>query len=136
MRGKLPDVVKLPPSVTVPFSSFEEALKQKDNKPVAKLLEAAVKAIPQTNAEEKLRECRDIVMEACRRPYSDLYSVCGEVLLLYDCVPDCEDERNGCSLSAGMASTIASRRLQGHGCILTHCEGTHRWLFQQSWRSS
>ena len=63
MRGKLPDVVKLPPSVTVPFSSFEEALKQRENKDMAKRLEAAVKNIPQTNAEEKLRECRDIVME-------------------------------------------------------------------------
>ena len=63
MRGKLPDVVKLPPSVTVPFSSFEEALKQRENKDMAKRLEAAVKSIPQTNAEEKLRECRDIVME-------------------------------------------------------------------------
>lgn len=63
MRGKLPDVVKLPPSVTVPFSSFEEALKQRENKDVAQRLEAAVKAIPSTNAEEKLRKCRDIVME-------------------------------------------------------------------------
>ncbi len=65
MRGKLPDVVKLPPSVTVPFSSFEEALKQSENKDMAKRLEAAVKSIPQTKAEEKLRECRDIVMEVC-----------------------------------------------------------------------
>ena len=68
MRGKLPDVVKLPPSVTVPFSSFEEALKQKENKAMAKRLEGAVKAIPETNAEEKLRECRDIVIEARHRP--------------------------------------------------------------------
>ena len=63
MRGKLPVVVKPPPSVTVPFSSFEEALKEHENKDMAKRLEAAVKSIPQTNAEEKLRECRDIVME-------------------------------------------------------------------------
>lgn len=63
MRGKLPDVVKLPPSVTVPFSSFEEALKQPENKDMAQRLEAALKAIPSTSAEEKLRECRDIVME-------------------------------------------------------------------------
>lgn len=67
MRGKLPNVVKLPPSVTVPFSSFEEALKQRENKDMAKRLEAAVKSIPQTNAEEKLRECRDIVMEVSNR---------------------------------------------------------------------
>lgn len=79
MRGKLPDVVKLPPSVTVPFSSFEEALKQSENKDMAKRLEAAVKNIPQTNAEEKLRECRDIVMEVSthdhRRPgFSNIIS--------------------------------------------------------------
>ena len=55
--------MKLPPSVTVPFSSFEEALKQRENKDIAQRLEAAVKAIPSTNAEEKLRKCRDIVME-------------------------------------------------------------------------
>ena len=74
MRGKLPDVVKLPPSVTVPFSSFEEALKQKENKAMAKRLEAAVKAIPQTNAEEELRECRDIVMEARHCSLSDCWT--------------------------------------------------------------
>ena len=73
MRGKLPEVVKLPPSVTVPFSSFEEALKQKENKTMAKRLEAAVKAIPETHAEEKLRECRDIVMEARHRPCSKVW---------------------------------------------------------------
>ena len=83
MRGKLPDVVKLPPSVTVPFSSFEEALKQKENKAMAKRLEAAVKAIPETNAEEKLRVCRDIVMEArhCPFPIFWILPSCREVLL-------------------------------------------------------
>ena len=83
MRGKLPEVVKLPPSVTVPFSSFEEALKQKDNKAMAKRLEAAVKAIPETNAEEKLRQCRDIVMEARHQPCSNIWTFpCAKVLLL------------------------------------------------------
>ena len=63
MRGKLPDVIKLPPSVTVPFGSFEEALKQKENKDVSKRLEEAVKAIPSSHAEEQLAKCRDIVMQ-------------------------------------------------------------------------
>lgn len=63
MRGKLPDVIKLPPSVTVPFGSFEEALKLKENKDVSKRLEEAVKAIPNSHAEEQLTKCRDIVME-------------------------------------------------------------------------
>ncbi len=63
MRGKLPEVIKLPPSVTVPFGSFEEALKQKENGDVAKRLEAAVKDIPTSHAEEQLVKCRDIVME-------------------------------------------------------------------------
>mmetsp|Transcript_20854 Transcript_20854/g.62756 ORF Transcript_20854/g.62756 Transcript_20854/m.62756 type:complete len:1085 (+) Transcript_20854:1468-4722(+) len=63
LRGKLPDSIALPASVTVPFGSFEEALKDKANKDVAKRLEEAVKAIPSTAAEPKLAECREIVME-------------------------------------------------------------------------
>ena len=69
MRGKLPDSIKLPPSVTVPFGAFEEALNQRENKDVKKRLEAAVKAIPESHAEERLQECRDIVMEV-RTGYS------------------------------------------------------------------
>ena len=63
MRGKLPDVIKLPASVTVPFGSFEQALDAKENKEVKRRLEAAVKNIPDSQAEPKLKECRDIVME-------------------------------------------------------------------------
>ncbi len=63
LRGKLPDSIALPASVTVPFGSFEEALKDGANRDVARRLQAAVKAIPATAAEAQLAECRDIVME-------------------------------------------------------------------------
>lgn len=56
-------MIKLPPSVTVPFGSFEEALKQRENNDVRKRLEAAVKDIPDSAAESQLAKCRDIVME-------------------------------------------------------------------------
>ena len=49
--------------MTVPFGSFEEALKQKANKDVVKRLEAAIKDIPSTKAEEALEAVRNIVME-------------------------------------------------------------------------
>ena len=63
LRGKLSSYINLPPSVTVPFGSFEEALKQGPNKEIAKKLEVAIKDIPTTGAEEKLQIVRDIVME-------------------------------------------------------------------------
>jgi hypothetical protein len=74
MRGKLPDVIKLPPSVTVPFGSFEEALKAKENSDVSKRLEAAIKDIPSSHAEEKLSKCRDIVMEVLHLLLSSIHS--------------------------------------------------------------
>jgi alpha-glucan,water dikinase len=64
MRGKLPDVIKLPASVTVPFGSFEQALSAKANRDVKQRLEAAVAAIPDSAAETQLKQCRDIAMEA------------------------------------------------------------------------
>lgn len=77
MRGKLPNVIKLPPSVTVPFGSFEEALKAKENSDVSKRLEAAVKDIPSSHAEEKLSKCRDIVMEVLHLLLSFIHSFTG-----------------------------------------------------------
>ena len=68
LRGKLPKDIQLPPSVTIPFASFEQALKQRENKDVARRLEAAIKKIPTTNAEEKLEEVRQICMEVPRLP--------------------------------------------------------------------
>jgi hypothetical protein len=68
MRGKLPDTIKLPASVTVPFGAFEEALNQKENRDIKKQLEAAVKAIPDSHAEDKLQACRDLVMQVLSPP--------------------------------------------------------------------
>lgn len=70
LRGQLPDEIHLPPSVTIPFSSFEEALKQPDNKDLAKELEAAIKNIPTTNAEDKLSGVRELVMKVMFLPQS------------------------------------------------------------------
>jgi alpha-glucan,water dikinase len=63
LRGKLPESIALPASVTVPFGSFEEALSQPANADVRKRLQAAIDRIPPTAAEPALAECRDIVME-------------------------------------------------------------------------
>lgn len=64
LRGKLPDWINLPPSVTVPFGAFEEALGNKANSGLRKQLEAAVAAIPESHAEEALAACRELVMQA------------------------------------------------------------------------
>lgn len=74
LRGKLPDSIKLPPSVTVPFGAFEEALGSKDNADVKKRLQEAINNIPQAHAEEQLQKCHDIAMEvrpgqSCSAPY-------------------------------------------------------------------
>lgn len=63
LRGKLPDSIALPASVTVPFGSFEEALGAPANADVRKRLQAAVDRIPPTAAEPALAECRSICME-------------------------------------------------------------------------
>lgn len=80
LRGKLPSHIALPPSVTVPFGAFEEALKQGANKDVARRLESALRDIPSTKMEEKLAEIRGIVMEVgrpslCSNPSSPLGAV-------------------------------------------------------------
>ena len=43
LRGMLPDWINLPPSVTIPFGSFEEALKMEENKAKNAELQNAVK---------------------------------------------------------------------------------------------
>ena len=63
LRGKLPKEINLPASVTVPFGSFEEVLKQPGNKQIKKELEAAIKDIPVEKAEEALSKCRQLVMQ-------------------------------------------------------------------------
>ena len=63
LRGKLPKEINLPASVTVPFGSFEEVLKQSANKKIKKDLDAAIKDIPVEKAEEALSKCRQLVMQ-------------------------------------------------------------------------
>lgn len=64
LRGKLPDTIKLPPSITVPFGAFEEVLNAAENRDVKQRLEQAVKNIPESHAEEALQQCHSIAMEA------------------------------------------------------------------------
>lgn len=45
LRGKLPDWVKLPAAVTVPFGSFEKALEERENADIRRELEATLKAL-------------------------------------------------------------------------------------------
>lgn len=63
LRGKLPDWISLPSSITVPFSSFEEALKAEANKKLAKELAEAVKEVEPTSAGAALARCRELVMQ-------------------------------------------------------------------------
>lgn len=76
LRGKLPSWINLPPSVTVPFSCFEESLKQAENKQLAKRLDEAIAAIPPTNAEAQLQVVRDICMEVRDPPPFWCLEVC------------------------------------------------------------
>ncbi|PRW33076.1 alpha-glucan water chloroplastic [Chlorella sorokiniana] len=62
LRGKLPSWINLPSSVTVPFSTFEEVLKRRENKQIVSDLAAAVKAVEPSNAGSALARCRDIAM--------------------------------------------------------------------------
>ncbi|KAL4448876.1 hypothetical protein ABPG77_007593 [Micractinium sp. CCAP 211/92] len=64
LRGRLPDWISLPSSVTVPFSSFEEALKRgQHNKQLAKQLNEAIREVQPSNASAALARCRDLVMQ-------------------------------------------------------------------------
>lgn len=68
LRGKLPKEINLPASITVPFGSFEEVLKQANNNEVKKELDAASKDIPVEKAEEALSKCRELVMQVHEQP--------------------------------------------------------------------
>jgi hypothetical protein len=63
LRGRLPGWVNLPPSVTVPFGACEEALAAAANAGLRARLEAAVRAVPDTHAEDALAACRDLIMQ-------------------------------------------------------------------------
>lgn len=60
LRGRLPASINLPASVTVPFGSFEEALKSQENAAVAKELAAMVESVTPDTAVEKLALAREI----------------------------------------------------------------------------
>eukprot|EP00891_Asterochloris_glomerata_P007880 jgi/Astpho2/7880/e_gw1.00117.125.1_t len=62
LRGKLPPAINLPPSVTVPFGTFEEIMGMSENDSLLKELDSAVKNIPEERAVEALSKCREIVM--------------------------------------------------------------------------
>mmetsp|Transcript_39261 Transcript_39261/g.92974 ORF Transcript_39261/g.92974 Transcript_39261/m.92974 type:complete len:1415 (-) Transcript_39261:222-4466(-) len=61
LRGKLPEWINLPASVTVPFGSFETALEEPECKDVKKQLDEEVKMIKDKPA-EVLQNCREIIM--------------------------------------------------------------------------
>ena len=63
LRGKLPSAINLPPSVTVPFGTFEEIMGMSENASLLQELDAAVKDIPEERAEEALSRCREVVMQ-------------------------------------------------------------------------
>lgn len=63
LRGKLPDWISLPASVTLPFSCFEEALKRKENAEIAKQLADHVKKVTPATAVETLAKCRELAAQ-------------------------------------------------------------------------
>ncbi|EFN51271.1 hypothetical protein CHLNCDRAFT_37464 [Chlorella variabilis] len=64
LRGRLPDWISLPSSCTVPFSTFEEVLKRRENRGLAGDLAKAIKAVqPGDGAGLALARCRDLVMQ-------------------------------------------------------------------------
>ncbi|KAI3430517.1 hypothetical protein D9Q98_005110 [Chlorella vulgaris] len=64
LRGKLPDSIALPSSITIPFSSFEQVLKLKENKALAGELSKAVKEVVAGEGSSKqLQRCRELVMQ-------------------------------------------------------------------------
>lgn len=53
----------MPPSVTIPFGSFEEALGSKANAEISKQLDSLMSDIPTHEAETVLKQCRDLAMQ-------------------------------------------------------------------------
>lgn len=62
LRGKLPDWVRLPASVTLPFGCFEQVLEARENRDVRDRLLAAARRVPDGPAKH-LAECREAVEE-------------------------------------------------------------------------
>ena len=70
LRGKLPKEIALPPSVTIPFGSFEEALGSKANAEIRKQLDSLMSDIPTHEAETVLKQCRELAMQV------GLFAIC------------------------------------------------------------
>ena len=134
LRGKLPDHIKLPPSVTVPFGAFEEALGSKDNADMKQRLEAAIKDIPQAHAEEQLRKCHDIAMEVIFSPSHSVsdprtarFVLCLGAVLVWACLLDP-------ALSAYYSAQLYSGHWETCTCICWPCisrEDAHPVLLVQ-----
>eukprot|EP01025_Chloroclados_australasicus_P029393 TRINITY_DN2937_c0_g1_i13.p1 TRINITY_DN2937_c0_g1~~TRINITY_DN2937_c0_g1_i13.p1 ORF type:complete len:933 (-),score=168.34 TRINITY_DN2937_c0_g1_i13:30-2582(-) len=62
LRGQIPDWINLPPSVTLPFGTYEEVLAQDNNKNVAKELKQALKEVSK-GPSQYLPKCRELVMQ-------------------------------------------------------------------------
>lgn len=61
LRGKLPEWIRLPPSVAIPFGTFEAVLKDRDNQEIAKELQAVVKKVIDEKEINLLPKCRELV---------------------------------------------------------------------------
>ncbi|KFM28490.1 Alpha-glucan water dikinase, chloroplastic [Auxenochlorella protothecoides] len=61
LRGRLPESIQLPASVTIPFGSFEKALESRENRELAKQIRAAVSSVTPHSPGPALARCRDLV---------------------------------------------------------------------------
>jgi alpha-glucan,water dikinase len=68
LRGKLPDWISLPASVTLPFGCFERALDAPENAPVKKTIVEAAAKVAKGSAAKHLAECRDAVNHKLAMP--------------------------------------------------------------------
>ncbi|GMH39379.1 hypothetical protein BSKO_07277 [Bryopsis sp. KO-2023] len=81
LRRQIPDDIKLPSSVTVPFGSFEKVLESKENSDVRDGIEQAMKRIPD-GPSVALRTCRELAMqikvpEALKKELSEAMQAAG-----------------------------------------------------------
>jgi alpha-glucan,water dikinase len=60
LRGKLPEWIRLPPSVALPFGCFEAVLEDSENKEIAKELKNAINEVIKNEDMSGLAKCREI----------------------------------------------------------------------------
>jgi len=60
LRGKLPEWIRLPPSVALPFGCFEAVLEHSENKEIAKELKSAINHVEKNGDMSGLAKCREI----------------------------------------------------------------------------